>query len=175
MSSRRHDGGAASSTAGAAGNSLAPSRVRARALAASVLRDALASLVTAGHDAATQRAVAKRLGVSHTQMQRWCGDGDPAVTLGDVLAMGPSVAAAVLRGALAAVAPPPPPGAACPQAIALSAFQHVGDLAETARRAVADGVVTHEEWGAVDARLDAMEADIARARAAVRAARGGGR
>lgn len=162
--------------AGAAGRSLAPRRVSARALASSVLRDTLAALAHHGHGEATQRAIATRLGVSHTQVQRWCGDGDPAVTLGDVMAMGPRVAAAVLRGALAAVAPAPVTSAApCPQAIALSALSHVGDLAETARRAVADGVVTAEEWGDVDARLDAMEADIARARAAVRAAIGGRR
>jgi hypothetical protein len=87
----------------AAGKLLAQARVRARALAASVLRDTLTALAHSGHGAATQRAVAGRLGVSHTQVQRWCGDGDPAVTLGDVLAMGPTVARAVLTRCLGAI------------------------------------------------------------------------
>lgn len=87
----------------AAGKLLAQTRVRARALAASVLHDTLTALAHSGHGAATQRAVAGRLGVSHTQVQRWCGDGDPAVALGDVLAMGPTIARAVLTRCLGAL------------------------------------------------------------------------
>ncbi len=155
---------------------LAPGRVRGRALAASVLRDSLAALVLAGVDDATQRAVAEHLEVSHTHVQRLCGDGAPAVALGDILALPPEIAAAVLRAALVAIAPPPPAGTTtCPQAIALSALCRVGKLAGVAQEVMADGRVTRGEWLEVDRHLDALEADTAQARAAVRAAIGGRR
>lgn len=149
---------------------MAPCRVRGRALAARVLRDTLVSLVGhAGVEDASQREVSERLDVSHTQMQRWCGDGDPAIAFGDVLAMEPVIAAAVLRAALAAITPASS-DAPCPQGIACGAAALVGQLAAVSARAVADGRVTTGEWREIDAALDAIQVDVDRARAEVSAA-----
>lgn len=53
---------------------LAPLRVVARRAVARTLRVALDALVAQGHKAATQRAVAKRLDVSHTHLARLIAD-----------------------------------------------------------------------------------------------------
>lgn len=103
MSPRRQHPADAPAAERAASPEMAPQRVRARRWVATVLRTTLDDLVAAGKRGATQRAVAGRLGVSHTQVQRWCGDGDPAVTLGDILAMGAEVARPVLVRALASL------------------------------------------------------------------------
>lgn len=110
-----------------------------------MLRETLSALVLRGHGNATQRAVAKTLGVSLAQVQRWLADGGHAMALGDVMAP------------------------ICPETIALRALSHCGRLGDTVRRILEDGVVTREEWGAVDRDLAEMIAYLERARAAVRA------
>jgi len=145
--------------------------VIARRWAAGVLRETLDAQVAAGNDEATQREVAERLEVSHTQVQRWCGDGAPAITLGDVRAMGDDIARAVFSAALADCTPPHEGGSACPQAIALATLEHVGRLAATAKAVLADGRVTKGEWGDVDAVLAELEVYLCHARSAVRAER----
>ncbi len=172
---RTYDRDDAPDATGATSRTLAPARVRARRWAAGVLRSTLDALVAAGHDEATQREVADRLEVSHTQVQRWCGDGAPAITLGDIRAMGDEIARAILSAALADCTPPAEGGSACPQAITLVALEHVGTLAATAKRVLADGRITRGEWAEVDAALAALEAAVCQARAAVRAAMRGGR
>lgn len=171
----RHDGPAAPGVAGATSREMTPARVSGRRWAAGVLRSTLDALVAAGRRNATQRQVAKTLGVSPAHLQRLCGDGDPAITLGDLRAMGDDIARAVLSAALADCTPPPSTASACPQAITLVALEHVGHLAETARRVLADGRVTRGEWAEVDATLAALEAAVCQARAAVRGAMRGGR
>lgn len=161
--------------AGATGKTMAPARVASRRWAAGVLRGTLDALVAAGHKGATGRAVARRLGISHARVQRLCGDGDPAVTLGDIRAMGNKIARAVLSAALADCAPAPKGSSTCPQAITLVALSHVGDLADIVRRVVADGRVTKGEWVEVDAKLAELEAWVCQARATVRVAMRGGR
>lgn len=172
MSSPLNRAPGAPAAAGVTSREMAPHRVRGRALAARVLRETLASLVDhAGNADATQRSVAADLGISPAHMQRLCGDGDPAIALGDVLAMDPTIAAAILRAALAAVTPAPV-DAPCAQGIACGAAALVGQLAAVSHRAVADGRVTTGEWREIDACLDAIAADVARSRAEVRAAIG---
>lgn len=175
MRAHKDSAARARSATGATARTLAPGRVIARRWAAGVLRGALDALVALGVDEATQRAVGETLEVSHTQVQRWCGDGSPAITLGDIRAMGDDIARAVLSAALADCTPPPSTASACPQAITLVALEHVGHLAETARRVLADGRVTRGEWAEVDATLAALEAAVCQARAAVRGAMRGGR
>lgn len=144
-----------------------------RRWAAGLLRETLDAQVAAGNDEATQREVADRLEVSHTQVQRWCGDGAPAITLGDIRAMGDDLARAILSAALADCTPPHEGDSTCPQAIALATLEHVGRLAATAKMVLADGKITHGEWGDVDDVLAELEAYLCRARAAVRAKRRG--
>ena len=101
MAARAHSADTPRGGACATATTLSPGRVRARRLAARLLRGALDGLVAAGHDGATLRACAARLGVSHQHVARWCDDGAPAIALGDVLALGPRSARAVLTAALA--------------------------------------------------------------------------
>lgn len=153
--------------------SLAPSRVLWRSRAGVALGRVLARLVAEGNAAATQRAVAERLDISHAHMQRLCGDGDPAVALGDVCAMGPTVARAVLRELLTMLEDGTPTRPAeDPQLVALRVLGRTGRLADEARAACEDGTVTPDEWRRVDARLAEIEAEVAQGRAAVRAALG---
>jgi len=82
---------------------LAPLRVVARRAVARTLRSALDALVGQGHKSATQRAVAKRLDVSHTHLARLLVDGSPAVAAGDIAAMGSTVERAYLLARLAEI------------------------------------------------------------------------
>lgn len=134
-----------------------------------MLRETLSALVLRGHGNATQRAVAKTLGVSLAQVQRWLADGGHAMALGDVMALGPTLGPEILRAAIELIELRPVPAPICPEMIALRALSHCGRLGDTVRRILEDGVVTREEWGAVDRDLAEMIAYLERARAAVRA------
>lgn len=87
--------------------SLAPSRVQGRARAASLFAEAARACVARGAQAATLRAVAHRLEVSHTQVERWA---DPlagrALALGDVLALPRELAREILGRCLASLEEP---------------------------------------------------------------------
>lgn len=86
---------------GVATRTFTPRRVSGRALAARLLGETLRRLVESGCGSATHAACAETLGLSQQAFSRLCGDGDPAVALGDVLALRPTVARAVLAAALA--------------------------------------------------------------------------
>jgi len=174
MKARKHCAPDALGATGATSREMAPARVSGRRWAAGLLRGTLDMLVSLGHREATQRRVAGVLGISPAHMQRLCGDGDPAIALGDVRAMGDELARAIFSAALADCTPPATGASACPQAITLVALEHVGTLAATAKRVLADGRVTRGEWGEVDAALAALEAAVCQARSAVRAAMRGG-
>ena len=147
---------------GAARTKLAPHRVTWRSRAAVVLRDALAAQVARGVAAASQRAVADRLGISHTAMQRLVGDGDPAIAFGDVLAMGASIAIPVLESAIEALrASAPKPMRRDLEDVAFAAQEAVGTLAKEVRAARADGHVDLVEVARIEAAAWAMKGEAA--------------
>ncbi len=77
---------------GAVPERLAPVRVTWRALAAEALDRAITAASRVS-DGCTRRAVARRLGVSHTSVERWCDPASGRVAkAGDIDAMGARVA-----------------------------------------------------------------------------------
>ena len=81
-------GPAAPCAEGAVVKKMAPERVLFRSTVASLLGDAVRARVSGGDGASSLRAIARRLGVSHTQGERWVDpNSGRAIPLGDVLAM----------------------------------------------------------------------------------------
>ncbi len=142
---------------------MAPARVKARANAARDLHDTLTTLVCEGEPGATLRAVAERLGISHTHMQRLCGDGDPAIACGDVEAMGARIAVAYYARRLAR----------CRDAsdlrgpardlrdLALDTISAVGAFAERLRVSLEDGVIDDMELARIESAAFTLQSKIA--------------
>lgn len=168
-----HDGqhpGARDASEGVTKRKLTPERVKGDAWGARVLHRTLERLVEGGDDACTQRACAKRAGIKQGPFQRMCNPVSGASTkVGELYAMGPTVLRAFLRNALADLDDAAVPPAEDPQKIALQVTGRVGRLASEASAIVEDKVVTDPEWERFDARLAAIESEVAAARAAVRA------
>lgn len=148
-------------------------RARWRAAVASLGAAVQRSLIARGNDAYTDRAIAKRLDLSKTRVaQMFDPDSGVGLQCSDVRAMGDDFAEAFYLAQLADIrsrreAARP---AEDPQLVALKVLGRTGRLADDARRACEDGVVTREEWERVDDDLAEIEVEVAHGRAAVRAA-----
>ncbi|MBL8600329.1 MAG: hypothetical protein JNK72_00250 [Myxococcales bacterium] len=153
---------------------LTPQRVSARARVAAILRDTLQARVDGGDGAATQHACADRLGMAQVSFWRLLGDGDPAIALGDVVALGDTTAIAVLSAVIAdlrARVAERLHGSLDLWRVVAECSQRTGELAEEVTRALLDHHLDDRELGQVDARLAAIEATVAQARALVAAHR----
>lgn len=145
-------------------------RGQGRVVMAGVLLRTLQRLQGAGVPGTSVRAIAERLGLSHTRVNAWVSEiSGVGYSAGDVFAMGPEVSRAWARELLATLSTGVE-AATDPEHLALTVFCRVAKLAEAARDAMADKRVTRGEWKAIEAQLDAIEEEVARARSAVRAA-----
>lgn len=145
-------------------------RTQGRVTAAGALLRTLQRLQESGVHGTSVRAIADGLGLSHTRVNAWVsGISGVGYHAGDVVAMGPVVARAWARELLATLSTGVE-AATDPEHLALTVFCRVAKLAEAARDAMADKRVTRGEWKAIEAQLDAIEEEVARARSAVRAA-----
>lgn len=143
-----------------------PAETAAADLFARVLHRTLTSLHKGGHVGASYRALAERVGSPYQHVGEWCqplSGRVPKVT--KVLRMGVRVAPAVLR-ALAAELEGSGARSVDLRDAAIGVQESAGRLARAVRDALADGVITDEEDGALEAVLLTAEADIAAVRAA---------
>lgn len=155
---------------GATTRSLAPVRVAQRARTAETLASVLRSLVASGEKGATLRAAAKRAGISHTQLERLCDPLSGRGLLFDLVhALGPKIAAAVLRAELTEVERGR--GSLDLRDVVLDVQTHVGRLAERTRAAHADGELTADEIDDIEGAAHATQAAAATALAVCAAAR----
>lgn len=172
MADGSHPAKPAASRVGAAGatkSKLTPARVAQRAQSAETLATVLRALVASGEKGATKRAAARRAGISHEQMNRLCDPLSGRGLLLDLLhALGPKVAAAMLRAELARIEVR---GIGDLRDAALDVQTAAGRLADRVRGAHADGVVTLDEIDQIEGAAHGAQAAAAATLATCAAAR----
>ena len=129
-------------------SNLSTARVSARLRAATLVKRTLRSLVKAGNHRATQDEVAAHLEVSPQRVADLCKDGNPAWALGDILALPPAIARAILRAALAEL--PEDTADGIHDAI-LAVNASAGELCAILRRAEKDDHIDDGEWRELEA------------------------
>lgn len=154
---------------------LSPARVAARALGARIFAATSRALTAQGDDGGSIRAIAKRVGLSHQQVDR-CADeksGD-GVHLDTILAAGPRFAAEFFRLALAEVEGANVPTNIDPGQLALQLASRVGRLATKQQEFIADKHYSRPEWRELAALFAAIESVARIGRLASERAAGGG-
>lgn len=129
-------------------SNLSTARVKAREQVAALVKRTLRTLVKAGNGHATHEQVAEHLGVTPQRIADLCGDGAPAWALGDLMALRPAIARAILQACLAALSDEG--GEGIHDAI-LTVNASAGELCAILRRAEADKHIDEGEWRELEA------------------------
>ncbi len=150
---------------------LSAPRVIGRQHAAEELDATSRALVSQGKAWATHARLAETLGITPQRFDQLCGDGDPAVTVGDVMALGPRFELPYWRRLIARAEASLGPCLLDLRDLALDVAGRVGTLAARVRLAAADGRYDAGELDEIEAHTLAAQADLAAVMAACAAAR----